>query len=106
MTTSGISHQGEGQSHCEAGRPYPAAAHHEQTLIVPPLCVVASVAIHQHAGDPRYCLALEVGDAHTKELLYMHVNPTGRASMVRTIAAAASLDLRHALEAVLDPDPF
>lgn len=106
MTTSRSSQQGEGQAHCEAGRPYPTPQAWAQSLMVPALCARAIVTIHQHAGSDRYCVSVEVDDPHTKELLSMTVNPTTRRSSIRSIAAAAAIDVRAALEAVLDPDPF
>lgn len=106
MTTRRSSKQGDGQAHCEAGRPYPTPQAWAQSLITPALCVRAVVTIHQHTGSDRYCLTVEVDDPHTRELLSMNVNPTARRSSIRGIAASAALDVRHALELALDPDPF
>lgn len=77
-----------------------------QTLLVPARCVRVAVTIHQDATTDRYSLHIEVDDPHTRELLSMTYDPTRRFSMVRSVAAAVALDVRHALEAVLDPDPF
>lgn len=106
MTTRRTSKQGEGQAHCEAGRPYPTPKAWAQLTFAPAMCVRGIVTIHQHAGSDRYCISIEVDDPHTKELLSCVVNPTARRSSLRGIAATAAIDLRAALEAVLDPDPF
>lgn len=106
MTTRRFSHQGEGQAACEAGRPYPTPQAWAQSLLVPQECVRVIVTIHQAPTADVYSLTIEVDDPHTKELLSMRSDPTVRRSSLRGIAAAVSLDVRHALEGVLDPDPF
>lgn len=77
-----------------------------QTLMVPMQCARVIVVIHQHPGQDRYCLSVELDDPHTKELVAVKVDPTARRSSIRSIAAAVALDVRAALEDALDPDPF
>lgn len=106
MTTGRFSDQGEGQAACEAGRPYPTPKAWAQTLLVPQQCARVIVTIHQAPSTDRYSLTIEVDDPHTRELLSMTSNPTARRSSIRSIAASVAIDVRAALEAVLDPDPF
>lgn len=106
MTTRRSSQQGEGQAHCEAGRPYPTPKAWAQTLILPPACVRAIVTVHTHSGSDLAYLGVEIDDPHTKELLAARSDPTRRFVTRRGLAAAAAIDLRMLLEDVLDPDPF
>lgn len=106
MTSRGFSHQGEGQAHCEAGRPYPSPQGWVQSVLTPPYCVRAIVSIHTHAGVDLAYLGVELDDPHTRELLAARADPSRRFVTRRGLAAAAAVDLRMVLEEVLDPDPF
>lgn len=106
MTSRGKSNQGEGYRACETGLPHPTPKAWAQTLLYPMQCVRCVVTIHQQAGQERYSVTVEVDDPHTRELVSMTSNPTARRSSIRSIAAAVAIDVRAALEAALDPDPF
>lgn len=81
-------------------------SHWEQTLLWPATCTKTEVVVHQRAGVPTYCFAVEVSDPHTGELLASHVDPSRNFSPVMPLPVQVALTVRAMLLGVYDPDPF
>lgn len=106
MTNSGKSNQGEGSVVRGLHVATPTPARWTQRLLVPMECVRVELVVHQSPGEKVWCLGIEVTDPHSKELLAKVVEPSRHYSAVRTIPVEVAIELRHLLEAALDPDPF
>lgn len=106
MTNNGISNQGEGSvsGFCS---PYPPEATRWIARPLFPLsCVKTEVVVHGKPGSGLWCVGYELSDPHTRELLAKGVDPSASYTQPRALCAAIALDVRQALEQLLDPDPF
>lgn len=77
-----------------------------QGLTVPVQCFRVELVVHQQPGGAGYCLAFEVSDPHTRELLAKWVDPFTTPSLVLPLASSVSVALRGVLLELTDPDPF
>lgn len=106
MTNRRIWDQGEGSGGAQhrpfRGEPRRWAA----TVLVPVECIRVTLVLHSMPQTDTHCLAFEVDDPHTKELLAVTVDPTWRAAPSLGVAASATLELRAVLLGLFDPDPF
>lgn len=106
MTTSRKSNTGEGSGTsglCSSPQP---PLRWSQGLTVPLQCFRVEMVVHQQPGARGYCLAFEVSDPHTKELLAKWVDPYTPPSQVLPLASAVTVALRGVLLELTDPDPF
>lgn len=106
MTLRPILATGEGSAPrglCEAPQ---QAVRWTQGLTVPAQCFRVEVVVHQSQQQDVWCYAFEVTDPHTKELLAKWVEPARPANRVLPLASLVTVELRAALLALTDPDPF
>lgn len=106
MTISGKSNTGRDSGpggFCQAPQ---QAERWTQGLTVPVQCFKVELVCHQAPGREVHCLAFEVSDPHTRELLAKWVEPSRRPSAVLPLASVISVELRAVLLALTDPDPF
>lgn len=106
MTNSGEINTGEGSGahgFCEPPQP---PLRWSQGLTVPVQCFKVEMVVHQQPGARGYCMAFEVSDPHTRELLAKWVDPMTAPSPVLPLASSVSVALRSVLLELTDPDPF
>lgn len=106
MTNTEICKQGEGSGGRGLAGASRGVEHWTASVLVPAQCLRIEVVVHQDPQSRRYCLAFEVSDPHTKELLAVHVDPAARYSEVMPLASSLVMELRSAVMSLLDPDPF
>lgn len=75
-------------------------------LLVPVQCFRVELVVHQQPGAAGYCMAFEVSDPHTKELLAKWVDPYSVRNDVLPLASAVTVALRGVLLELTNPDPF
>lgn len=106
MTNNAYSDAGEGSGphgFCEAPQP---PLRWSQGLTVPVQCFRVELVVHQQPGASGYCMAFEVSDPHSRELLAKWVDPFTKPSQVLPLASSVSVAVRGVLQELLDPDPF
>lgn len=106
MTTTGKSNTGEGSGARGLCEPPQQGVRWSQGLTVPVQCFRVDLVVHQQPGAKGYCLAFEVSDPHTRELLAKWVDPMTAPSPVLPLASSVSVALRSVLLELTDPDPF
>lgn len=106
MTNTGISTPGEGSGARGLCEPPQDPFRWSQGLTVPVQCFRVELVVHQQPGGAGYCLAFEVSDPHTRELLAKWVDPMTKPSAVLPLASSVSVALRGVLLELTDPDPF
>lgn len=82
------------------------ACHHVQRTLVPPECLRVVVVAHTRLWEGSWCLAVEVSDPHTQEMLALVVDPARRPTTTPGVVEAVLNEVRTALLEVLDPEPF
>lgn len=106
MTSSGISHQGEGSGAGALCQRPQQAQRWVQTLLYPPSCYSVRVDCHTAPGNGAWCFSLEVKDAHDRELLGLVVEPARPAATDAQRISYLLESLRVVLLELTDPDPF
>lgn len=106
MTIKGKSNAGEGSGAHGVCEPPQPPLRWSQGLTVPVQCFRVELVVHQQPGAKGYCLAFEVSDPHTKELLAKWVDPYTAPSLTLPLASSVSVALRGVLLELTDPDPF
>ena len=106
MTNSAKTTSGEGSGAHGFCEPPLDPVRWSQGLTVPIQCFRVELVVHQQPGARGYCMAFEVSDPHTKELLAKWVDPLKEPSPVLPMASSVSVALRSVLLELTDPDPF
>jgi hypothetical protein len=106
LTNNGKSNTGEGSGAHGFCEPPQQPLRWSQGLTVPLQCFRVELVVHRQPGNGPYCLAFEVSDPHTRELLAKWVDPYTEPSFVLPLASAVSVALRGVLLELTDPDPF
>jgi hypothetical protein len=106
LTIDGSSQQGMGSVSGVCSPQVIEARRWAQTVLFPPDCVQVLLQVHRAAGRPHFCLAIEVSDPHTKELLALHVDPTRKPRRDLDLPGQLAATLGQLLGDVLNPSPF
>ena len=106
MTSDAISHQGEGSGGGVCRPHRPKAVRWTSNPMVPEQCVKLELVLHTAPNERVACVAFELSNPHTKELLSKWVDPARKFGTATGLVTGALVDCRSLLFDLLDPDPF